>query len=194
MNQQSQRFSLYILKQLGAIAIALCLLMPLYAMAKGKTDPTITVKQVKAAQKAWGNSLIAIGRAYSNHKNYKAVAQKQILKNYAYNDGQGIVLFKPTLARKHPFRNNVASALSYFVNGNDNFKEDKGFALKPWVKVTFHNDEIFIHNDIAMAMGTYTFTPKKGKAITVEYTFGYIKNKAGQLKIVCQHSSLPYSD
>ena len=44
-----------------------------------------------------------------------------------------------------------------------------------------------------MAMGKYFFTPQKGEGVKVEYTFGYVKNDDGKLKIVLHHSSLPYS-
>jgi hypothetical protein len=39
----------------------------------------------------------------------------------------------------------------------------------------------------------YFFTPKEGKEVKVEYTFGYIKGKDGKLKINLHHSSLPYT-
>ncbi|MDA0912069.1 MAG: hypothetical protein O2809_11050 [Proteobacteria bacterium] len=74
------------------------------------------------------------------------------------------------------------------------FKEDKGFALQPWTKVVFHNDEMYFHGDMAIAMGTYDFTDTKGKVTTVEYTFAYVKMPNGQLKIVLHHSSAPFSD
>lgn len=43
-------------------------------------------------------------------------------------------------------------------------------------------------------MGNYYFTDANtNKEIKVEYTFGYIKDKDGNLKINLHHSSLPYA-
>ena len=42
-------------------------------------------------------------------------------------------------------------------------------------------------------MGHYIFTNKDGDETKAEYTFGYIKDDKGNLRIVLQHSSLPYS-
>ena len=44
-----------------------------------------------------------------------------------------------------------------------------------------------------MAMGNYFFTGPDGKEVKVEYTFGYVKDSAGNLKINLHHSSLPYA-
>mgnify|MGYP003323348530 FL=1 len=46
---------------------------------------------------------------------------------------------------------------------------------------------------MALAMGNYFFTDLNGNKTKVEYTFAYIKNDAGELKIILHHSSLPYS-
>ena len=45
----------------------------------------------------------------------------------------------------------------------------------------------------ALAMGNYFFTATKGDVIKVEYTFGYIKDGDGALRIILHHSSIPYS-
>ncbi len=154
----------------------------------------VTLKDINMAQKKWGSAIVAIGRSYIAKKNYKQVAKNAINDLYAYNFEKGMVLFKPTKAVEKPFRPTVKSALSYFVaGGNRKHAEDKGFALMPWTKVTFKNDAIYFHGDTAIAMGHYTFTPAKGKPVTVEYTLGYVENKPGQLKIFLQHSSLPFS-
>ena len=49
------------------------------------------------------------------------------------------------------------------------------------------------HNDMAIVMRNYDFTDSKGKVTRVEYTFTYVKTNKGALKIVLQHSSLPFS-
>lgn len=150
----------------------------------------ITKEEVTAAQKVWGDGIVAIGSAYTDKQDYKAVAEKHVDTLYAY--GQGEVLFKPTKAAQQQFRPSKAEALSYFVTGD--VPEDKGFALQPWSAVRFENAGIIIRSDCAIAMGNYFFTDAKtGQETKVEYTFGYIRNDAGQLVINLHHSAMPYS-
>lgn len=177
-------------KKLGIVAsLLLICTTQLYA----KQEPSITVSDVIKAQNQWAKGVIAIGKAYINHQNYNRVAQKMLNELYAYNYENGIVLFKPTKAKQIPFRHTTESALSYFMGDNMNFKEDKGFALQPWVKVVFYNSEMYFHKDLAIVMGQYIFTAKNGSTAKVEYTFGYIKTKSGKVKIVLHHSSLPFA-
>ncbi|WP_291328028.1 hypothetical protein [Desulfovibrio sp. UCD-KL4C] len=156
------------------------------------TQPTISVSEVEDAQKMWGDMLIEVGKAYSENGNYTKVTQNLIDQLYAYNYDKGIVLFKPTKAKIEPFRNTREGAISYFIGDSSTFQEDKGFALAPWVDVKFKNDEMYMHGNLAIAMGEYFFTDPKGNTVKVEYTFGYIKDVSGALKIVLHHSSLPY--
>ncbi|SME88779.1 hypothetical protein [Desulfovibrio gilichinskyi] len=153
---------------------------------------TITVAEVENAQKQWADMLIEVGKIHSEKGDYKAAAQNLINQLYAYNYEKGVVLFKPTKAKIHPYRKTVEGALSYFVGENPEFSEDTGFALAPWVDIKFKNDEMYMHGDMAIAMGEYFFTDAKGNMAKVEYTFGYIKDANGALKIVLHHSSLPY--
>ena len=157
-----------------------------------QSQSPIAKQEIIQAQKAWGDGLVSIGKAYSDKKDYKKVATKLINDLYAYQFGG--ILFKPSRVCEKPFRLTKEGALSYFIGGNKNFPEDKGFALEPWIKVRFENAAISIHGNYAVAMGNYYFTPKKGQTIKVEYTFGYIKDKNGKLRINLQHSSLPYSE
>lgn len=151
----------------------------------------ITKQEIIQAQKAWGNGIVDIGKAYVEHKNYKKVAENVINNLYAYQ--LGTVLFKPTKVTKQQFRLSKEGALSYFIGHNKHFPADRGFALYPWTKVKFENVGFFIHGNYAIAMGNYFFTPVRGKPVKVEYTFGYLKDKDGKLRINLQHSSLPYS-
>jgi hypothetical protein len=155
------------------------------------SEAGITKSEIIQAQKEWGKDLVSVGKAYTEHKDYKEDATELVNDLYDYQTGE--VLFKPTKASIRPFRKTKKGAISYFVGHNTNYPQDKGFALEPWTKVTFKNTGIYIHGNMAMAMGEYFFTPKKGKAVKVEYTFGYIKNKDGKVKIILHHSSLPYS-
>jgi len=44
-----------------------------------------------------------------------------------------------------------------------------------------------------MAMGNYFFTKNDGSVTKVEYTFGYVRDNNGKLRINLHHSSLPFS-
>ena len=151
----------------------------------------ITKKEVLEAQKAWADALVNIGKKYADRQDYKQAAKDALDELYAYQTGQ--VLFKPTKASDDKFRTTREGAISYFIGHNKNFPEDKGFALQPWTNVRFENAGLYINGNVAMAMGKYFFTPQKGDVVKVEYSFGYVKNDAGKLKIVSHHSSLPYS-
>lgn len=149
------------------------------------TKRFIAEKEVLAAQENWGNGIVAIGRA----EDPKQAAEEHIEALYAY--ALGPVLFKPTRAAEESFRSTKEGALSYFVGGV--FPEDTGFALTPFVKVRFENKGILIDQNSALAMGHYYFTAKDGTEVKAEYSFGYVKDKEGRLKINLHHSSLPYT-
>ena len=141
------------------------------------------------AQKTWGDGIVAIGRAFTNKGDYRALATKYIDTLYAYNEGP--VLFKPTKAAEKQFRPTKQDALSYFVTGL--VPEDKGFALQPWSDVRFENAEIITGRDTATAMGNYYFTDANtGQVTKVEFTFGYVRGPDGKLRINVHHSALPY--
>lgn len=153
-------------------------------------DQTITQQEVENMQKIWGSGIVTIGEAFTNHKNYKTLAEKHVKSLYGYQDGT--VLFKPTKVNKKQFRKTFESALSYFIGGNPDFPNDKGFALNPWIKVRFENAGVILKENYALAMGNYFFTDPQGNETKVEYTFGYYRDKNQKLKIHLHHSSLPY--
>ena len=153
----------------------------------------ITEREVVEAQKQWGDGIVRIGKVYSEDGDYSKEAADFIQKMYGYDLSS--VLFKPTLASEDQFRSSFDAALSYFVAGNEAYPEDKGFAIAPYGKVTFDNTGI-INNScrMAVAMGNYFFTPVgKTEPVKVEYTFAYVKDKNGDLRIVAHQSSLPYN-
>lgn len=145
----------------------------------------ITTQEVEAVQKAWGNGIVAIGKA----ENPKQAAIEHIDRFYGFD--QGTVLFKPTLASKDQFRGTEKQALSYFI-GQD-MKEDKGFALAPYTDVRWENEGIITDGNSALAMGNYFFTKTNGDEVKVEYSFGYVKDVDGNLKINLHHSSIPFA-
>lgn len=195
MSKFKQIYSQFMIKHLIStflIAFVIYSLSVTPLHAANKDHYKISVADVMKAQDAWAAGLVEIGKVYSDNGDYQKVAKKLINELYAYNYEKGIVLFKPTKASEVPFRKTKESALSYFVGDNAKFSEDKGFAIHPWSKVVFHNDEMYFHKNMAIAMGTYDFFDMKGNKTTVEYTFGYIETPNGQVKIVLHHSSLPY--
>ncbi len=151
------------------------------------TGPEITQADIQAAQAAWGDAVVAIGKA--GDKAAK-VAEKAARSAYAFELGP--IQFKPTLASEQPFRPDVEGTVSYFVSGNDKYAEDSGFALRPWTKVRFDNHTVKLQGNIAIAMGHYYFTDKQGDETKVEYTKGYVKTDDDRVLIFLQDSSLPY--
>lgn len=149
--------------------------------------PGITEDQIKAAQDAWGQGIVDIAGAQP--ENQEDLARNHIETLYAYDDPP--ILFKPTLAAEEQFRSTFDGALSYFV-ATGNVTEDTGFALKGWTKVEFENVDIITQGDTGMAMGNYFFTKPDESIVKVEYSFGYILDKDGKVKIHLHHSSLPY--
>jgi hypothetical protein len=155
----------------------------------------ITEAEVLAAQKGWGDALVAISTTYEQKGQAaaKALAEKVIDEAYGYQFGA--VLFKPTLTTApQTFRTTKAGALAYFVGGDSAFPSDKGFALKGWRQVEIQNAAIFIEGDVATTMGNVMLTDKMGKVTTVDKTWKFLKDSNGKLRIVVHHSSLPYVD
>ena len=157
-----------------------------------ETPNCITEAEVVAAQEAWGAGIVKIGQVFTEGGDYTKAAKNHIQTLYGYD--LGMVLFKPTLASEDQFRETTDAALSYFVGGNPTYAEDKGFAIAPYTKVRWENSGILNEVcDMAIAMGNYYFTTTSGDEIKVEYTFGYVKDDEGKLRIVVHKSALPYS-
>ena len=149
----------------------------------------VSIADVESAQQAWGDGIVAIANAHTNDGDYVGIASNHVNTLYAYQ--MGPVLFKPTLAAIDQFRSTFDTALSYFVASNNACPEDKGFAIKGWTNVRFENSEVIIDGKTALAMGNYFFTDPGGVEIKVEYTFGYIEDDQGNLRIQLHHSSMP---
>ena len=149
----------------------------------------ISKDAVIAAQKVWGEGIVAIVSAHKDGGDYEALAKQHIEDVYAYDNTE--VMFKPTLAAVTPFRSDFDGALSYFICTDGS--EDKGFAIKGWINVRWENNGVYTSDDTAMAMGHYFFTGPDGKETKVEYSSGYIFDDEGELKINLHHFSLPYA-
>jgi len=176
----------------GAVALTLALAP---AVAKQPEKTRITETEVNAAQKAWCDALVKIGRVHDEGGDYKAVASHAIDALYDYKDGR--VFFKPTLTSgRNTFRPTKAGALSYFVGGNPGFPEDTGFALKPWIRCVAENNAapngIQIHGNIAITMGNVSLTSKDEKIAKVDKTFVFRRGSDGRLRLCVHHSSVPF--
>ena len=151
----------------------------------------INVADVEDAQRKWGDGIVRIATAHRSGGNYTEIATEHVDSLYAYDRSE--VLFKPTMASIDQFRPTFETALSYFVASNGACEEDTGFAIKGWTSVRFENSGFVINDANAIAMGNYFFTGEDGSETKVEYTFGYIRDEASNLRIVLHHSSLPAS-
>lgn len=156
----------------------------------------ITYEEVNAAQQKWCDSLVKIGKLYEEGLDYKAYTNEMITELYNYDFGK--VFFKPTLAYgEQTFRTTKKGAIAYFIGGDQEHINDKGFALKPWKKVRFDNlgddnQGIQIYGSVAIAMGNVWVTDKDGNEIMVDKTFVFKKGEDGKLRIIVHKSSLPY--
>ena len=157
----------------------------------------ITYDEVNAAQQAWCDALVKIGKLKEEGGDYKAFAE-QVLSD-AYNYDSGKVFFKPTLAYgEQTFRNTKKGALAYFIGGDPAYPNDKGFALTPWVKARYDNageknEGIQIYGSVAITMGNVWVTDKTGKEVMVDKTWVFKKGKDNKLKIIVHKSALPFS-
>jgi hypothetical protein len=153
----------------------------------------LSEQEVLAAQQGWCNALVQISET---HEDDGQAAAKELAKEVidaAYGYQMGAVLFKPTLTVKpQTFRPTSEGALSYFVGGDPNFPSDSGFALKGWTQCDVDNNAVFIAGDSASTIGKVHFTGPDGTVTSVDKTWGFVKDDAGDVRIVLHHSSLEY--
>lgn len=156
----------------------------------------ITYEEVNAAQQAWCDALVKIGKLKEEGGDYRTFAEQVLTDAYNYDNGK--VFFKPTLAYgEKTFRNDKKGALAYFIGGDVDYPSDKGFALTPWVKARYDNageknEGIQIYGSVAITMGNVWVTGKDGKEVMVDKTWVFKKGKDGKLKIIVHKSSLPF--
>lgn len=157
----------------------------------------ITYDEVNAAQQAWCDALVKIGKLKEEGGDYKAYAEQVLSEAYNYDHGK--VFFKPTLAYgAQTFRNDKKGALAYFVGGDPDYPNDKGFALKPWVKARYDNageknEGIQIYGSVVITMGNVWVTDKDGNEVMVDKTWVFKKGKDGKLRIIVHKSALPFA-
>jgi hypothetical protein len=161
-----------------------------------EATPSITYDEVHGALQTWCDAVVSIGKIYTEGGDYVSYTTETINQLYDYEAGK--VFFKPTLTSGElTFRLTHEGALSYFAGGNENFPDDKGFALRPWIAATYttaggNESGIQMHGDVALYMGNVSFTDPDGNVVMVDKTFGF-KKRDGKLKIILHHSSLPFA-
>lgn len=174
---------------LQSLLLMFSLIMSTNSLVIARDVRPLTTGDVVKLENEWGAGIVEIGKVYQAGGDYKEVAKKLVDRLYDYDDGK--VLFKPTKAAEDQFRESKEQALSYFVGGSN--PEDHGFAIQPWSKVRFQDQDMVIDRDSAMVMGNYYFTDAKtGKEVKVEFTFGIKRANDGRPVIFLHHSSLPY--
>ena len=148
-------------------------------------------KLVLIAQNKWAEYVMDLGNQNIQQNEKNKIMSKFLEDLYAFKIVD--VLFKPTKASIKQFRKSKEDFTSYFIANNNLHKEDKGFALEPWKKITFENFNITKIDRQILSMGNYYFENFNGQTIKVEFTFGYIIDDMGKLLINLHHSSLPFS-
>ena len=116
----------------------------------------------------------------------------RLLDLYDFGDPEAPVLFKPTLA--DVIRLDREGARAYFVGGNPDYPQDKGFLKNGWKTVEFQSavGPILKAGGLGYKdMGHYTFVDGDGNATRADYTFAYHKCD-GLVLISLHHSSLTW--
>jgi hypothetical protein len=177
---------------LGA-ACVFAALSPVHASETAVVNRAITEQEVFDAQQAWCQALVAISNTNATKGQAAAKALAEEVLDGAYGYQLGAVLFKPTLTvNPQTFRTTRQGALAYFVGGDSEFPQDDGFALKDWTKCDVLTVGVLLMGNAATSMGKVTVTDKNGNATTVDKTWGWVKDDAGQMRIVLHHSSLEF--
>ena len=164
----------------------------------------ITHAEVLAAQIGRTDALLQISADYQSGGFDKAKATADAIIEAAYTYQFGAVAFKPTLTvAPQTFRPTFDGALSYFVGGNPDFPNDKGFGLgdhtdtglKQWISTAVNNNAIqILDKNSAVSMGNVSFVNSEGTVTTVDKTWGWEKYPDGSIRIHLHHSSLPNGD
>jgi len=151
----------------------------------------LTEHAIRAAQQEWGDAIVRLGQI---HRNGGPIREEAIACiNHLYSTQDGRILFKPTMAAEAPFRSTVEDALSYFIGGDPDFPEDAGFARQSWIAVRFENHAMTFLADAVLAMGHYFFMNQDNVETKTEYSFVYVCDSSGHLRIKLHHSSFPFS-
>ncbi|WP_255120972.1 hypothetical protein [Synechococcus lacustris] len=156
---------------------------------------SVKLTDVLSAQTGWCEALIKISADYKSGGFSKAKATAENVIDQAYNYQFGPVAFKPTLtSAPQTFRPAFDGALSYFVGGNSEYPNDKGFALEsptgaPWSSFKVENKVVQLDGDSALSMGNIYLTDAAGATTVVDKTWGWNKSSDGTMRLNLHHSS-----
>ena len=163
----------------------------------------ITKKEVKKAYKGWTQALVDISQTYKNEGFDAAEDLAAAVIDAAYAYQIGAVAFKPTWAYGDTtFRTDREGAISYFVGGNDDYK-DPGFAIgnaadpvtgdrSSWADAWFDRSVMRLDGNTATVQGLLYTEDEDGNVGYVDKTWGFLKDDSGVVRIVLHHSSSPY--
>lgn len=150
-----------------------------------------TEEMVVDTLQRWCDNVVRIGEVHASGGDVVAETEQVLSDNYDYD--QGKVLFKPTLAfGPQTFRPTKEGALAYFIGGNAEFPNDKGFKLKPWVKVWFNKLDYILHGDLAVLQCNVHLIGADDSHIFVNKSFVFKACNDGKVRIILHQSSLPY--
>lgn len=150
-----------------------------------------TDDMVTQTLQTWCDNVVHIGKVHMEGGDLTIAANKVLSDNYDYDNGK--VLFKPTLAfGNQTFRPTKESALAYFIGGNNSFPDDKGFKLKPWVKVWYNKLDYILHGDLAILQCNVHFIGADDSHIFVNKSYVFKICDDGKIRIILHQSSLPY--
>ncbi len=150
-----------------------------------------TQDMVHKALQTWCDNVVAVGKAHSDGGDPRTVAAQVLSDHYDYDTGK--VLFKPTLTfGTRTYRPTKDGALAYFVGGSDEFPDDKGFKLKPWVKVWYSKEDFILHGDLAIVQCNVHFIGQDDSHIFVNKSFVFKECEDGKVRVILHQSSLPY--
>ncbi len=116
----------------------------------------------------------------------------QLLDLYDFGVPNQPLLFKPTLSKI--IRCDRVSVRAYFVGGDPNYPDDKGFLNCGWKQVDFQSAVGPLPNPDGLCyrdMGQYFFMDGNGDITCADYTFIYHK-RDGRILISLHHSSLTW--
>jgi hypothetical protein len=162
----------------------------------GVAAAPIEEKDVQDAQKAWADGIVNIGKMHGSGKSadyIRAVSDELLDGQYAYkNVGADVKV----LLRVSPAAGKTGvgltrdDAFQYLFGQDPSNQEVRGFALRPWSGIRFENGGI-VRGETAMAMGRCFLTDNAAAETVAEFTFGYIRDNTGTVRINLQHLSMP---
>lgn len=154
----------------------------------------ITPEEVDAAQERWCSGLMTICARYiDGDPTYEEYADNFIDEMYDFKGGR--VFFRPTLAlAPQHFRTTREGCRAYFLGGDDDFPEDKGFIKHKWISVSYTNEvegdqAIQIHGDIGIAMGNVYLIKMDGGEQTIVDKLFVFQKRDGEVRLIVHNSA-----